>query len=119
MFKFFNHLVLIETLNLNDPTIYRDLSKPIGALNPKRLEMIVDRYENFEGDIPKFHYGSHYSTSGSALYYLIRMEPFTTQGLHLQGGKFDIADRMFFSIESTWHGCLHNAADVKVSSLPF
>ena len=27
-----------EVLDLKDPQIYRDLSKPIGALNPKRLE---------------------------------------------------------------------------------
>lgn len=26
-----------NTIDLNDPAIYRDLSKPIGALNPKRL----------------------------------------------------------------------------------
>ena len=28
------------TLDLNDPSIYRDLSKPIGALEPNRLERL-------------------------------------------------------------------------------
>jgi hypothetical protein len=29
-----------QTLDLNDPKVYRDLSKPIGALEPKRLERL-------------------------------------------------------------------------------
>lgn len=33
-----------EVLDLKDPSIYRDLSKPIGALNPKRLEEFQLRY---------------------------------------------------------------------------
>jgi Beige/BEACH domain len=32
-----------DTLDLNDPSIYRDLSKPIGALNPVRLEYFKHR----------------------------------------------------------------------------
>ncbi len=32
------------TLDLNNPAIYRDLSKPIGALNPSRLQQYIDRY---------------------------------------------------------------------------
>lgn len=34
-----------ETIDLNDPSIYRDLSKPIGALNPERLQQFIERYE--------------------------------------------------------------------------
>jgi len=33
------------SLNLDDPKVYRDLSKPIGALNPTRLEQILQRYK--------------------------------------------------------------------------
>eukprot|EP00002_Diphylleia_rotans_P030155 TRINITY_DN6182_c0_g1_i1.p1 TRINITY_DN6182_c0_g1~~TRINITY_DN6182_c0_g1_i1.p1 ORF type:complete len:2503 (+),score=418.74 TRINITY_DN6182_c0_g1_i1:67-7575(+) len=36
-----------EKLNLMDPNSYRDLSKPMGALNPKRLEIFLDRYHGF------------------------------------------------------------------------
>ena len=103
-----------ETIDLNDPSNYRDLSKPIGALNGKRLEMFKARYETFiDPDIPQFHYGSHYSSSGIVLYYLIRTEPFTTHFLKLQGGKFDHADRMFGSIGNCWHNVLNNSSDVK------
>lgn len=38
-----------ETLDLNDPSIYRDLSKPVGALNPDRLKMLIDRYNDLDG----------------------------------------------------------------------
>src|SRR3990167_2120414 len=63
--------------------------------------------------IPKFHYGTHYSSSGSVLFYLIRTEPFTTQFLQLQGGKFDHADRMYDSIPKCWKNVLTGPADVK------
>ena len=103
-----------ESIDLNDPKVYRDLSKPIGALNPKRLQGFIDRYLHFsEPDIPSFHYGSHYSTSGIVLFYLIRIEPFTTLFLKLQGGRFDHADRMFHSIPATWKNVLNNSSDVK------
>ena len=36
--------------------------------------------------------------------YLVRLEPFTQHFLHLQGGHFDLADRMFHSIEEVLIG---------------
>jgi hypothetical protein len=77
-----------STLDLNDPSIYRDLSKPMGALNENRWEIYKERYETFEDpNIPRFMYGSHYSSAGIALFYLIRLEPFTTLAINLQGGR--------------------------------
>ena len=32
------------TIDLNNPNVYRDLSKPIGALNEKRLQQYIDRF---------------------------------------------------------------------------
>lgn len=38
----------------------------MGALNPVRLEKFKERYEGFDDPIiPKFHYGSHYSSAGT------------------------------------------------------
>jgi hypothetical protein len=46
-----------------------------------------------------FHYGTHYSTAAIVLYFLIRLEPFSTYFINdLQGGKFDHGDRTFSSI---------------------
>ncbi|XP_058744102.1 BEACH domain-containing protein C2-like isoform X2 [Vicia villosa] len=103
-----------ENLDLSNPSSYRDLSKPVGALNPDRLKTFQERYTSFDDPIiPKFHYGSHYSSAGTVLYYLVRVEPFTTLSIKLQGGKFDHADRMFSDISATWNGVLEDMSDVK------
>ncbi|KAH3755963.1 beach protein [Pelomyxa schiedti] len=103
-----------EALSLDNPATFRDLSKPIGALNPERLDHFIDRYERFsDPTIPPFYYGSHYSSAGFVLFYLIRLEPFTTFFLNLEGGHYDHADRMFDSIAITWRNCLTSNADVK------
>lgn len=104
-------------LDLDDPSVYRDLSKPIGALNEDRLEYFKMRYESMprgeeaEGMPPPFLYGTHYSTPGYVLYYLVRMAP--QYMLCLQSGKFDEPDRLFRSIQGTWEGCCTNHADLK------
>ncbi|KAA3679391.1 uncharacterized protein DEA37_0003748 [Paragonimus westermani] len=103
-----------EELELNEPSNYRDLSKPIGALDPNRKAYFDERYASWEDDSqPPFHYGTHYSTAAFVLSYLLRLEPFTTLFLHLQDGKFDHPDRLFSSIGRTWDNCQRNTSDVK------
>ena len=102
------------TIDLNSPTTFRDLSKPIGALNPSRKQFFADRYQNWEhSSIPAFHYGTHYSTAAFTLNWLLRLEPFTTIFLNLQGGKFDHADRTFHSLSTSWKNCQRDTSDVK------
>ncbi|EGC32702.1 hypothetical protein DICPUDRAFT_155301 [Dictyostelium purpureum] len=100
-------------LDLNDPKVYRDLSKPIGALNPTRLEHFMERWTQCPDEIPRFMYGTHYSSSGSVLFFLMRSEPFTSHFIKLQSGQFDHADRMFDSIIDCWRNCLNSSSDVK------
>jgi len=105
-----------EIPDLTDPTKFRDLSKPVGALNADRMKDFMERFRTFaDPTIPPFMYGSHYSTSaGVVLHFLVRMHPFA--GLHrqLQGGHFDVADRLFSSIPRTWDMCTgYSAAEVK------
>uniref|UniRef100_A0A8C0NE11 Lipopolysaccharide-responsive and beige-like anchor protein n=1 Tax=Canis lupus familiaris TaxID=9615 RepID=A0A8C0NE11_CANLF len=103
-----------EELDLTLPSNFRDLSKPIGALNPKRAAFFAERYESWEDDqVPKFHYGTHYSTASFVLAWLLRIEPFTTYFLNLQGGKFDHADRTFSSISRAWRNCQRDTSDIK------
>ncbi|XP_012243808.1 protein FAN [Bombus impatiens] len=97
------------TLDLNDPSIYRDLSKPIGALEPNRLERLKERY--LEMSEPKFLYGSHYSAPGFVLFYLVRKYP--QYMLCLQNGRFDHPDRMFNSVADVWKNVLVNMSDFK------
>lgn len=106
-----------RSLKLDDPETFRDLSKPIGAINPERLGVLKQRYttmpdEDKETGIPpRFLYGTHYSTPAYVLFYLVRAAP--EYMLCLQNGKFDAADRMFFSMADTWRSCLQNPADLK------
>ena len=46
-----------KELNLKDPNVFRDLKKPIGALEPKRLKTFLQRYEQMptgKGFPPRF-----------------------------------------------------------------
>nr|XP_055142307.1 protein FAN isoform X8 [Symphalangus syndactylus] len=96
-------------LDFSNPGTFRDLSKPVGALNKERLERLLTRYQ--EMPEPKFMYGSHYSSPGYVLFYLVRIAP--EYMLCLQNGRFDNADRMFNSIAETWKNCLDGATDFK------
>jgi factor associated with neutral sphingomyelinase activation len=60
---------------------------------------------------PPFLYGTHYSTPGYILFYLVRVAPEFM--LCLQNGKFDAPDRMFHSVREMWLSCLNNPADLK------
>ncbi|XP_004685379.1 PREDICTED: lipopolysaccharide-responsive and beige-like anchor protein isoform X2 [Condylura cristata] len=103
-----------EELDITLPSNFRDLSKPIGALNPKRAAFFAERYESWEDDqVPKFHYGTHYSTASFVLAWLLRIEPFTTYFLNLQGGKFDHADRTFSSVSRAWRNSQRDTSDIK------
>ncbi|KAF7245735.1 Neurobeachin-like protein 2 [Varanus komodoensis] len=105
-----------ETLDLSDPALFRDLSKPIGVANGRHAKEVKEKYESFEdpnGTIDKFHYGTHYSNAAGVMHYLIRTEPFTTLHVQLQSGRFDCSDRQFHSIPTAWQACMENPVDVK------
>lgn len=116
-----------DTLDLTNSNNFRDLSKPIGALNEERFESFKKRYEsmvqqqksshgsaaqqnNHHQDAP-FMYGTHYSAPGYVLFYLLRVMP--EHMLCLQNGKFDVPDRLFYSLQSTYESILSNNADLK------
>ncbi|BFU25712.1 Beige/BEACH domain containing protein [Entamoeba histolytica HM-1:IMSS-B] len=98
-----------SSIDLNDSLNYRDLSKPIGALNQERLEKLRERM--LEMTPPLFLYGTHYSTPAYVVFFLVRLVPEFM--LHLQSGVFDKPDRIFSSIDECWKGVLSHTSDVK------
>lgn len=98
-----------DDLDLSDPAVYRDLTKPVGALNDERLARLKERCRDMPE--PRFLYGSHYSTPGFVLYYLVRQHP--QYMLCLQNGRFDHPDRMFNSLKETWENVTANPSDFK------
>ncbi|EPB75242.1 hypothetical protein ANCCEY_05641 [Ancylostoma ceylanicum] len=91
------------TLDFTNPKTFRDLSKPMGAQHPQRLEQFLKRYREWDdptGETPPYMYGTHYSSAMIVVSYL--------------GGHFDLADRMFHSIGDAWTSASrNNMADVK------
>lgn len=105
-----------DELDLSNPATFRDLSRPIGVVNPLNEAEVRSKYNTFEdpcgmilywsanlqfifvsnwyflwliaGIIAKFHYGTHYSNSAGVLHYLVRVEPFTTLHIDLQSGRW-------------------------------
>ncbi len=79
--------------------------------------MLIERYQELEsfGFSPeeKFLYGSHYSSPGLVLHFMVRQEPFTSMAIDLQSGKFDCPDRLFFDLKECWKSCNTSSSDVK------
>ncbi|XP_013004069.1 WD repeat- and FYVE domain-containing protein 4 isoform X3 [Cavia porcellus] len=107
-----------ETLNLTNPKTFRDLSKPMGAQTKERKLKFIQRFkevEKIEGDMTvQCHYYTHYSSAIIVASYLVRMPPFTQAFCSLQGGSFDVADRMFHSVRGAWESASkENMSDVR------
>ena len=101
-----------ETLNLDDPAVYRDLARPVGALDEERLATLRERMRQMKlAKMPPYLYGTHYSAPGYVLYWLIRAAP--AHHLRLQSGRYDAPDRQFHSIAESWESVLTSSADVK------
>ncbi|WIA38602.1 hypothetical protein OEZ86_001912 [Tetradesmus obliquus] len=108
-------------LDLSDEAVFRDLTKPMGAQTPARLEVFRQRYHEMDvlaqheepgGHMPApFMYGTHYSTPGYVMFWLVRAAP--AHMLRLQGGRFDAPDRLFNSLGESWNSATSSTTDVK------
>lgn len=117
-------------LDLNDPKVYRDLSKPIGALNLERITRLKRRCKEMQEattgfgiqkkndndndndkEQPMFLYGTHYSTPAFVSFFLVRQRP--EWQLCLQNGRFDHPNRLFHNFADTWRNCMESDSDVK------
>ncbi|XP_049501299.1 WD repeat- and FYVE domain-containing protein 4 isoform X1 [Panthera uncia] len=107
-----------QTLNLTNPKTFRDLSRPMGAQTKERKLKFIQRFkevEKTEGDMTaQCHYYTHYSSAIIVASYLVRMPPYTQAFCSLQGGSFDVADRMFHSVQNAWESASReNMSDVR------
>ncbi|XP_076442605.1 lysosomal-trafficking regulator-like isoform X2 [Babylonia areolata] len=114
-----------EELDLENSVSFRDLRKPIAVQDKSRERKYKDNYEFLQQEMLKpgpeevmrvapFHYGSHYSNSGTVLHYLVRLPPFTRMFLAYQDRSFDIPDRTFHSIRTSWRlSSFESSTDVK------
>jgi len=100
-----------KELNLADPTIYRDFSKPVGAINSSRLESLKD-LNSVVMNSP-YLYENAMGCSLTLFNFLIRIEPFTSLHIEMQSGRFDNPQRIFYSINSLVESVTTNANDYR------
>ncbi|XP_053670870.1 lysosomal-trafficking regulator [Anopheles nili] len=93
---------------------FRLLEKPISVQHRELEKHYINNYNHLRqaesGDpnggrrkIQPYHYSSHYSNSGTVLHFLVRVLPFTSLFLQYQDDSFDIPDRTFHSLQTTWN----------------
>lgn len=99
-------------LDLKSTETFRDLRKPMAVQDKNRETHYINTYSDLrqarrEGSSPLLnrqphHYASLYSNSGAVLHYLLRLPPFTRLFLSYQDNNFDMPDRTFHSLQTTW-----------------
>ncbi|KAJ6218130.1 hypothetical protein RDWZM_009287 [Blomia tropicalis] len=109
-----------DVINLKDSTSFRIFSRPIAVQRKEREKHYIAQFNYIKGENERnrsdpigdafqfvvtsapYHYGSHYSNSGIVLHYLVRLPPYTQMFLQYQDKNFDIPDRTFHSMYTTW-----------------
>ncbi|TPP51239.1 Beige/BEACH domain family protein [Leishmania donovani] len=101
-----------SALDLSQPSTFRDLSKPIGALSPSRLALLRERAEFLrEAEETAYLYSTHYSSAAIVAYYLVRPHP--EFQLSLQGGTLDVPERIMESIPQLWNSVTTNSSNFR------
>lgn len=110
-----------DVLDLTAAESFRKLEKTISTQNEeKEKEYVTDfnylmqQMNDMQTILKPYHYSSHYSNSGTILHFLVRMPPFTNMFLLYQDHNFDIPDRTFHSLATSYRlTSLESKTDVK------
>jgi len=94
---------------------FRDVSRTLGDVgDEERRQNIQEKFRTLkEQDCVPYHYGTHYSTPAFAMHFLLRVQPFNQLARALQGGRYDVADRIFWSLKESWRSCSTEMSDVR------
>ncbi|XP_075162277.1 lysosomal-trafficking regulator mauve [Haematobia irritans] len=99
-----------DILDLTDVANFRKLLKPIAVQNQENEQHYINNYTYIKNTMTNmgslilkpYHYSSHYSNSGTVLHFLVRVPPFTSYFLRYQDNNFDIPDRTFHALSTTF-----------------
>ena len=108
-------------LNLTLPNTFRNLRKPVAIQKEGSEDKYVENYNVLAADgsgvgglLGPYHYASHYSNTGIVLHFLVRLPPFTQEFIKFQDGNFDLPDRSFHKLATSWLMASEvSASDVK------
>lgn len=106
-------------LLLDDPEVYRDLRRPIGAQTLEGIQRAKETYKATAGSaadpsvqtLPPYHYSNPNSHMLSVLYFLVRLSPFTnaalggSEGGNSANGNGNALTAMFNSIDDAFRMC--------------
>ena len=114
------------------PMLYNEIGKtrvldqPIGFQvlseeSRERKNLIIDSYSSSINDEESsekknnenYYFSLFYSNISYTCNYLIRVFPYTFIAIEYQGDGFDEPDRLFFSINSTFHNTLNQKSDLR------
>jgi hypothetical protein len=103
-----------EKLDLTNAANFRDLTKPLGALNLERLNDLRAQVKDLiQFGVSPYLYSAYCSFPLSVFLFLVRMEPFTAMHIEIQGGRFDNPQRIFASIPITLHSVMTQLNDYR------
>ncbi|KAH8275007.1 hypothetical protein KR018_009608 [Drosophila ironensis] len=99
-----------ELLDLREEHSFRRLAKPIAVQLEENEKHYISNYMYIDSTnttmgsliLKPYHYSSHYSNSGTVLHFLVRVPPFTSYFLRYQDNDFDLPDRTFHALNTTW-----------------
>ena len=89
---------------------------------PQRQAEFKKKYEDAESFIgidDRFHCGSHFSNPGIVLHYLSRVAPYVEANVELHGRSMDHPDRVFSSLQFSFHNALNDFTDIRELSPEF
>ena len=108
-------------LNLTVQQSFRNLRRPIAVQKEGSEDKYLKNYNILASDcsglgalMGPYHYASHYSNTGIVLHFLVRVPPFTAEFIKFQDGNFDLPDRSFHKLATSWLMASEvSASDVK------
>ena len=102
--------------------LIRPFDTPMGMLDitekaKERKENYIEHWKSSEDDKEKEEnydrYRSHYSTSLYTTYYLVRIFPYSSLRIELQGKNFDDPNRLFNSLENSFYCASSQKSDLR------
>lgn len=120
-------IVLCEynnSIKLDESSVFRDFSKPSGALNEKKFEILKKNQESLLklGSNTKAFLFSSYASNPQIIFgELARIEPFTSLFISLSGGKLEEKERfgLLTSISLLFNNVLNDQMDFREFSPEF
>ncbi len=113
LYKEFNNEILKKkNLKFNNNNNLTNENEENNLLENLDLDSIYKNKSIPYDKIPYF-YGSHYSNATYTSHFLTRIFPFTFTMLEIQGGKFDVSERLFLNIINSFNSISSEKCDLR------